>query len=402
MAGNNPYYIKPPVLDAKPLFEGIGSLIKETRDANKKEKLKQGLMKAYQSGDPQVVAEFMASAPESSSALSGMLEFRNEATQKNMKESLQSFLTNPTAENVAGIVESRTKFIGDQGGVSDETQAFIQEFEQDPQAAIRNAELLYSGLATPQEFKAYQTQKGIGGNEDDRVRSSEIMPNGLIIQSMDSGRRVIDSGGNVITGKEASDAIKLAAKEKVAMIQKSAAARVRGKDAVTGSIQAIDTAGKLRSNNQTLKQVIEEVRNGAETGPLVSSLPSMRAASVRLDNLQKQLGLDVVGGVTFGALSKGELDLALSKALPTDLRPDKLVEWAEDKIASQEKLADYLEDQAIYLDEDGSSQAGWLKLQRDRRDERDKLQGNQGGQLEDITTQVSTERQGELADKYLK
>ena len=76
--------------------------------------------------------------------------------------------------------------------------------------------------------------------------------------------------------------------------------------------------------------------------------------------MKNQLGLDVVGSVTFGALSEGELNLALSTALPTGLEGPELVKWAEDKIEAQEKLSAYLEEQAVFLTQPGNTSADWL------------------------------------------
>lgn len=146
--------------------------------------------------------------------------------------------------------------------------------------------------------------------------------------------------------------------------QKRSQARQTGKDAAKGSSDAIKQVSTLRGNNATLRQVIDEVRGGAETGPLSAKLPSFRAESVRLDQLRNKLGLDVVGSVTFGALSEGELQLAMSTALPTKLNGPELIQWADDKIAAQEKLAGYLEDQAIFLGKSGNTQAGWLEQQK--------------------------------------
>lgn len=143
-------------------------------------------------------------------------------------------------------------------------------------------------------------------------------------------------------------------------------AQARGVGAGTAKIadKAFDRTNKMRENNRVLQKVIDEVKAGAQTGPLISKLPSFRAESVRLDQLKNQLGLDVVGSVTFGALSEGELNLALNTALPTDLDGPELIEWAESKIAAQEKLAAYFEEQAIFLSNPGANAAGWLKSQR--------------------------------------
>jgi hypothetical protein len=80
-----------------------------------------------------------------------------------------------------------------------------------------------------------------------------------------------------------------------------------------------------------------------------------------LNNVRSQLGLDVIGSVTFGALSEGELNLALDTALPTTLQPKALRQYLTDKKAAQEKLVGYLSKQISYLSKPGNNLAGWLE-----------------------------------------
>ena len=113
-----------------------------------------------------------------------------------------------------------------------------------------------------------------------------------------------------------------------------------------------------------MDEAIIAIDQGAESGVIMSRLPSVSAASQRLDNIQKSLGLNVVSNTTFGALSEGELDLALKTALPTDLNPVELRKWLVDKKAAQQKLATYLGDVAIFISQPGNDSAGWLEAQR--------------------------------------
>ncbi|GAF84393.1 unnamed protein product, partial [marine sediment metagenome] len=80
-----------------------------------------------------------------------------------------------------------------------------------------------------------------------------------------------------------------------------------------------------------------------------------------------RLGLDVVANTTFGALSAGELAMAMSTALPTELDGPELREWMVEKKGVQEKLADYLESAAIYLGTPGNTKVGWLKKKKMER-----------------------------------
>ncbi len=124
---------------------------------------------------------------------------------------------------------------------------------------------------------------------------------------------------------------------------------------------------KINKNIINLKEAVRLVEAGAETGAISARFPSFRSASVELDNMRNRLGLDIIGAVTFGALSQGELDLALNTALPTKLNGEPLVAWANKKIVAQQKLANYFSEQAIYLGKQGSTPSGWLEMQKAKK-----------------------------------
>jgi hypothetical protein len=73
-----------------------------------------------------------------------------------------------------------------------------------------------------------------------------------------------------------------------------------------------------------------------------------------------RLGLDVISSVTFGALSEGEMSLAMETAVPRNLDEGALREWLLDKKAAQEKAAEALYQAAVYLGKPGNTLAKWL------------------------------------------
>ena len=128
--------------------------------------------------------------------------------------------------------------------------------------------------------------------------------------------------------------------------------------------KGFETIQSLDKNIRNIDKAIAALQEGARTGPIVSRFfPSIREASVKLDQIRNELGLDVVGGVTFGALSKGELDLALNVVLPTNLPPDELSQWLQDKKTAQEKLRAYFASQIEFLDLEGNTIAKFLRQQ---------------------------------------
>lgn len=133
--------------------------------------------------------------------------------------------------------------------------------------------------------------------------------------------------------------------------------------------KAIDSGfekiSKIDKNVGNLDKAIEAVQQGAGTGAIERRFPSIKAASVALEQIQGELALDVIGAVTFGALSEGELDLAKQIALPTGLDGPQLIKHLQDRKSAQEKLRNYFSEQIDFLDQ-GGSVAGFLR-QKERQ-----------------------------------
>jgi hypothetical protein len=142
---------------------------------------------------------------------------------------------------------------------------------------------------------------------------------------------------------------------------------------LTGSSRAkkID-AGFDRINNintglRNIDRALNALDEGASTGKIQNRFfPSIRAASIKLDNLQNEFALDVISGVTLGAISEAELNLAKEVGLPKDLPPEELKQFLLDKKAAQEKLRSYFEEQIAFL-ERGGSVADFVEEMKQRR-----------------------------------
>jgi hypothetical protein len=229
-----------------------------------------------------------------------------------------------------------------------QSEAVTQE-----EAEARQRAQAASDMARERKREDYVYEKGIdkqfavNDGSSTNVQSAEILPDGTTVQIRKNGdTSVTGPQGNELTGKPRQDAIVAAVKFGAANQGDRSRSRALGSGIANASIEigqkAFERLTPIRSNIANLDKVVDAIDRGAETGYIDSMLPSVRAAAIELDNIQKELGLDVIGDATFGALSKGELDLALSKALPTDLQPAELRQWALDKKVAQEKLADEL------------------------------------------------------------
>ena len=135
------------------------------------------------------------------------------------------------------------------------------------------------------------------------------------------------------------------------------------KQAATASKEAFDSLKGVRKTIANIDDAIKTLDKGAETGPIISKLPSFRQAAIELDNIKGRMGLDVVGATTFGALSESELAFALNVALPDSLEPAALKEWLTKKKDSQTKLANELRKAASFLGTPGNTIADYIAKQ---------------------------------------
>jgi len=251
------------------------------------------------------------------------------------------------------------------GSITPTISAYARELEtQWPSLDADERRNELSKLATKNQTATQISQKAAenkaGGNE--KVQSSKVTPNGTTIIVMKDGTtRVVSATGENLTGQARADAI-IASEQFGAETQGTRAqSRVGGELTAKQVGVAFAEIGKIRKNIGNIDDAIKAIDDGANTGVIASKFPNITTASITLGNIRNQLGLDVIGSVTFGALSEGELNLALDTALPTTLRPQALRQYLTDKKAAQEKLIGYLTKQVSYLNKPGNNLSGWLE-----------------------------------------
>jgi hypothetical protein len=239
---------------------------------------------------------------------------------------------------------------------------------------------LYSkGLIDDKILDATLEAAGQGVEAAD-VQSTDYIGGIAVVTTMKDGMvRITDArSGKAVTGQAADDLLAEASDLEARMAGGKAgaaetarleaqidlgalasAASAGGAKSVELAAASSDVVSKVRSNLGTLDRAIELVEEeGANTGVIESKLPDWKASTVELKNLQGQLTIDVIGAVTFGALSEGELALAQDIALPTNLDGPELAAWLRRKKAAQEKLAKYHSKKAQFFS-DGFSTGQW-------------------------------------------
>ena len=224
----------------------------------------------------------------------------------------------------------------------------------------------------------FESMIGAGGG---RVQSSRILDDGTVVAVNTDGSVVVrDNTGEVVTGQAAAEAV-AKANEYGAGVQgnraesrrigentgetktgaAAAAAGEAGKIAQQLSTKAFEDVAKIRATIRNLNDAIKAVEDGANSGAVIKRFPNWNTATIELENAANRLGLDVIGSVTFGALSESEMEKAMATAMPNNLGPEALKNWLQEKRAAQEKMASELQFMARYLSKPGNTINSWLE-----------------------------------------
>jgi hypothetical protein len=204
---------------------------------------------------------------------------------------------------------------------------------------------------------------------------TEILPDGSTVMVNDQGGVLVElASGETLRGKDAVAHVREAQRFGAEMQGLRSGEREAGKQAIALSGEAYKQLETVGSSKRLMQEAIQALDSGAQTGPIMSRLPTVTNASAALDQVQKQLGLNVLQNTTFGALSEKELAFALETGLPTNMRPDELKQWLQRKYEAQTKLENYLYRAAVFLGQPGNTVADWMESQ--------KQQSSQGGEIE--------------------
>ena len=255
--------------------------------------------------------------------------------------------------------EDVDKFVERLASKAESSAQYAQTNARLEQNAAQMQDLSQQSLELRKQL-AIQATANAGGS--DKVQSSKVTPDGTVILVFKNGKTSVTSPqGEVLTGQARADAIKASEEFGANVQQDRAQGRGLGDFTAKQVAQAFTEVGKIKKNLGNIDDAIKAIDAGANTGVIASRFPNLTAASIQLANVRQQLGLDVIGSVTFGALSEGELNLALDTALPTGLAPKDLRAYLVNKKSAQTKLAGYLTEQATYLSKRGNSLSGWLE-----------------------------------------
>ena len=206
-------------------------------------------------------------------------------------------------------------------------------------------------------------------------RDTVTFGNGLSIMTNSKGEKIVTNlQGEVLIGDERVQALQEAREQAIEDEAAKSSARRSGSKYADIAVAALDNSEILIQQVAGLNNAIQRLDEGAKVGSLDRLLAAFDMPTAALQTQQRELGLGVISSVTFGALSQGELDLALSINAPETNDEAELRNWYERKAAATLKLAQSAKEQAIYFSRPGASIGGWYALQDSIRAERELLE----------------------------
>lgn len=192
-----------------------------------------------------------------------------------------------------------------------------------------------NGGGDPATFRALDMQAKASGYQPGTPQYEEFMATrGVGLQA--AAKTTATNEANIATGGEAARVVE------------------EGKMAPGTAKEFGERAAMVRSSITNMDDAISAIDRGANSGVVYKMLPALGEASASLRNSMNRLGLDVIGSVTFGALSAAELNLAMETAVPRNLEPAELRDWLERKRGAQVKAYQALTEAAQHFASGGT------------------------------------------------
>ena len=336
----------------------------------------------YKSGDMNAIAEFSIKNPDRAKGILAAKGIVDDAGVKRVSDRFSNILTSSNPLETLNLEIAK----GEAAGL-DMTQSKQILSQNLPPEEIKKAagmalasvdggrfKSIQDAFSKQSEGKGVLPAEAVGFNDLIKDFTPEQQKLARQVKAGIKGRAVSNAELSAIQSGEIDDY----GKWKVKQRQAEKFAELSGSSRAKAIDSGIDKIAKIDLGLSNIDAAIEAVSKGAGTGAIEKMFPSITAASVALDNIQGKMALDVIGAVTFGALSQGELDLARNVALPTGLDGPELTKHLQEKKVAQQKLRDYYNEQIQFLDQGGTVAGFMRQKERGQSVQDNKKQAPQG------------------------
>jgi hypothetical protein len=348
---------------------------------------------------PEQIIQEKMNPSQSRGGFGGLLDYAKERNENTGLNRMQNFaaaldpLIMPEMRAGEGIRERGAQRVA--AGNLNKTVAYLRANNQEKLAGAVESGAIDAGQAINYMMQEASADKQFGRQQqlalfknslagNVNVQSVTDLPDlsGVLIKYKDGRVEVRTSDNRSLTGEEAVKFVRTATETNFENQKAIAGARAEGQGEVEVRLagdkkfaeqrgiaqsdmvdQAKQTNATVTSNIDKYKRVLDQLNKGGKTGVLVNFLPDVTAASAAINQIRNELALNVIGSVTFGALSKGELDLAKSTAMPSStLSPEELTIWLNEAIEEQTKVQQAVQETLMHFLTGGSEQEYYKKL----------------------------------------
>ena len=329
----------------------------------------------FETMSPVEIAQYTLEHPDISQQITQSTEMNLKMTKAENLQQAWDVIAGK--KNPVEALKERAQTILDRGGDATDTIALMKDSLMDGEKAMKGA-YAYVAANDPTGLTAYLKATGTGeaGKKTDKQKTQSFLVRdgegkvSIATGVFDPNTGTVETAtGPLPEGLEVVSPLgETAAEQTGRRVTESGEAAAAAAAAKTSS-EYFDKAQEIRQGMSAFDEAIAAIDEGAQSGPIYSMLPSFRSATIKLDNLQKRLGLGVVATSKFGPLSEGELRLALQTGMPNNLQPPDLRKWLVDKRDAQDKLISWLESLSVQLDEPGMTKGKLLARLKEQEKE---------------------------------
>ncbi len=302
---------------------------------------------------------------EQADSLRANWELRSKEYQSNLLQSAGQTLAAFTAkpEVAMNLLRERAESERNSGNEADADflDKLVSVAEIDPKLAKQTLGIMISSMPGGAKVidSIRRAQGPRAGEGQDPVQSSKILDDGTVQIVRKSGAVEVKT-----LAEQKKEVIKQAQIFSAKLQGLRSGERKAGEVAIKLGMEAFNKLAPIKKNIKNLTEGIRLIDEGAQTGVIAKRFPSIKTASIALENLQGRLGLDIIADVTFGALSESELAFAKDTALPIGLEGEPLKDWLSRKRDAQRALAESLEEAALFLGTPGNTVPDYIRFKR--------------------------------------
>jgi hypothetical protein len=344
---------------------------------------------------PEQIIQEQMNPSQSRGGFGGLLDYARERNENTGLSRMQNFaaaldpLIMPEMRAGEGIRERGMQRVA--AGNKNKTVAYLRANNQEKLAGAVESGAIDAGQAINYMMQELSADKQFGRQQqlalfknslvgNVNVQSVSDLPDqsGVLVKMKDGSVVVKTSGGQELTGQAAMDFVQKAqsnyANLQKGIYQSREEGKLEAQVDLIGDVEfqrknAILRSDMIKLSGESMSKIKQNLANyqialdaldAGEGGIAISGrisqfIPDITAAAQSLRTAKSKLGLDIIGSVTFGALSEGELKLAMDTGLPDDnLAPDELRKWITDRMDAQRKALAAVNDTLRHFTNQGS------------------------------------------------